>query len=303
MPALQQWPKLVVKSVVPATVRLWLRQQQARVVELRQQRRAKLALLGNASRNRRAEASAPSRQSLEVLDQVVRIIKPDNEGLATWFRDYASGQRQRLAFDLDYLQEFVHPSSKILEFGSTPLLLTGAARRLGYDICGVDLEPERFHTAARELQVRVVKCDIEHEPLPFSDSSFDVIIFNEIFEHLRINLIHTFSEILRVLRPGGTMLLSTPHLRSLQGLMNFLFGDRPYGNSGDLYTEYEKLTKIGHMGHVREYTILEICEFLHRMGFSVQGIIHRGQYSERWKRCIIRMVPAWRPYVSYIVTR
>jgi SAM-dependent methyltransferase len=253
--------------------------------------------------SRRSESFAPSQRSIELIKEISRTIKPNDEALAGWFRDYASGQRNRLAFDLDYLSEFVKPSSTILEFGSTPLLLTGAARRLGYDICGVDLNPERFSNSARQLGVRVVQCDIETAPLPFADASFDVAIFNEIFEHLRLNLIHTFSQIFRVLRPGGSLLLSTPNLRSLEGITNFLLGDRPYGNSGDLYTEYEKLQKVGHMGHVREYTVIEVVEFLSRIGFSVRQIIHRGQYPQSWKRSLIRVVPSWRPYVSYIATR
>jgi SAM-dependent methyltransferase len=296
-------PRVVAKRFVPQRVRVWLRKRQASVSQLRSEREKRQAILGGLRKNERAEAPSPSAESLTAIDDVAKKIAPDFPELTPWFRDYYWGQRQRLAFDVDYVREFMRPTDKILEFGTTPLLLTGAVRRLGYDIHGVDVRPERFENAAAMLEVPITQCDIECEKLPFDDESFDGILFNEIFEHMRINLIFTFSEIRRVLRPGGTMLMSTPHLACLQGILNFVLRGRASGNSGDLYTEYEKLTKIGHMGHVREYTVYEICEFLHRMGFRARGLIYRGQYQEHWKGLLSRIFPALRPFVSYIVTR
>lgn len=48
--------------------------------------------------------------------------------------------------------------------------------------------------------------NFEEEPLPFADDAVDVVVFNEVFEHLRVNPIFTFREINRVLRPQGTLL-------------------------------------------------------------------------------------------------
>jgi hypothetical protein len=45
-----------------------------------------------------------------------------------------------------------------------------------------------------------------------------------------------------------------------------------------IYPEYEKLRSIGHMGHVREYSVSDVLDFLKRMGFSIREVRLRGRY-------------------------
>ena len=135
--------------------------------------------------------------------------------------------------------------------GSVPPLLTGALKRLSYDVQGVDIAPERFESSFARLNVPVAKCNIETEKLPFPDRSFGLVIFNELFEHLRINPIFTMREIFRVARSGGVLLLSTPNLKSLNGIANFLVRSKASSCCESVFDEYEKLSSLGHMGHVR----------------------------------------------------
>jgi ubiquinone/menaquinone biosynthesis C-methylase UbiE len=49
-------------------------------------------------------------------------------------------------------------------------------------------------------------------PLPYKDSSFDIINMMEVIEHIPAELgSHTVAELRRVLRPGGMLLVSTPN--------------------------------------------------------------------------------------------
>ncbi len=52
------------------------------------------------------------------------------------------------------------------------------------------------------------ECDL-NEPLPFPNSTFDTIIISEVLEHVA-NPEGVFSEMARILRPGGRILLSVP---------------------------------------------------------------------------------------------
>ncbi|MDB6011656.1 MAG: hypothetical protein JWL65_3906 [Gammaproteobacteria bacterium] len=106
----------------------------------------------------------------------------------------------------------------------------------------------------------------------FADESFDVVVFHELFEHLRINPVFTLTEVLWVIKPNGILTPSTPNLRSLDGIRNFLFRDRAFSCAPSIYLEYEKLQTIGHTGHVREYTWTEVVEFLQTIGFVVGHI-------------------------------
>lgn len=57
------------------------------------------------------------------------------------------------------------------------------------------------------------------EQLPFADDSFDLIIIQDVIEHL-INIQNFYSEIKRVLKENGMIYLSTPNKLSLLNLLN-----------------------------------------------------------------------------------
>ena len=130
-----------------------------------------------------------------------------------------------------------------------------------------------------------------------------MVIFNELFEHLRINPIFTMREIHRVLKPGGRLMLSTPSLRSLRGLANLLLKDKSFSVSANLYEAYEKLEWLGHMGHVREYTATEVTVFLDRLGFDIDALVFRGRDPNNLINRIIGVFPALKPFVTYVARR
>jgi len=58
------------------------------------------------------------------------------------------------------------------------------------------------------------------ESLPFGDGSFDCILLSEVIEHLAAPQI-SLREAVRVLRPGGRLLVTTPNYRSFWPLMEW----------------------------------------------------------------------------------
>jgi SAM-dependent methyltransferase len=249
------------------------------------------------------EPFRPSARSLSIVEKCTEEIAPDEQRLADWHRSFVAGHKERIAFDLDIVRSNVPHNCSILELGSIPLLLTTALSTLDYEVTGCDLAPERYTSTIKSTGIHVVKCDIEAERLPFPDNSFDAVVFNELFEHLRINPIFTLSEVLRVMKPGATLMLSTPNLRSWGGMKNYLLHNRAYSCCGDTFAEYQKLAKLGHMGHVREYTTREIAEFMRRIGFQLTRLIFRGAYPTLFARSLIRTVPSLSPFVSYVAMK
>lgn len=245
----------------------------------------------------------PSPENRRLILESEEMIAPVPLELQPWFHRYAATHVDRLTIDIDLLQQYVPLGQTILEIGSVPLLLTQAAASLGYDIHGVDVGPERFAEAISRLGLQVNKCDVEVESLPFPSHSFDIALFNEIFEHLRINPIMTLEEVARVLKPGGLLFLSTPNLRSLKGISNFVIHDKSESSCTDIFDEYGKLAQIGHMGHVREYTVTEVVTFLRRVGFDPIRVIFRGGERYRRKRLLFTMIPSLQPFFSVIARR
>ncbi len=79
----------------------------------------------------------------------------------------------------------------------------------GVNVVGIDVAEEPLRRArARDpgLDLRVVDDD---EPWPLDDASIDVVWAGETIEHV-VDTAAWLSEIRRVLRPGGRLLLSTP---------------------------------------------------------------------------------------------
>jgi SAM-dependent methyltransferase len=251
---------------------------------------------------KRSRISSPDAGALQRILGARELVAPDAEEMKAWHDRYTASHAPRLSVDFQIVSRFSSKISRVLEVGSVPLVLTAALSQAGVDVTGCDLAPERYSRAIARHNLDVKKCDIEREALPFPDGSFDVIVFNEIFEHLRIDLIFTMTEIWRVLRNEGVLLLSTPNLRSMKGIYNFLARNLAYSCSPSIYDEYKKLSSIGHMGHVREYTTAEVSAFLKAVGFDVVEEIYRGGY-RGLPGALLPALPNLSPFVSFVAKK
>lgn len=259
-----------------------------------------------ASRKSVQNESEPWRfaeQDLALLADLAQRIGPDDADLDGWFAKYFHQHQQRLAADLWILRQHVQPRSRVLEYGAIPLLMTGALAALDYDVSAVDIRPERFAAAITDLQLDVTRCDVETEPVPFANDTFDAVLFNELFEHLRIDPIFTLCEVRRVLKPGGVLLLSTPNLRSFRGIRNLLMRNQGHAAAAGVYEQYEKLETLGHMGHVREYTTREVGEFLGHIGFRLDTLVYRGGYGKGLVGMAERLAPSLRPFFTAVARK
>ncbi|MGV2831691.1 class I SAM-dependent methyltransferase [Myxosarcina sp. GI1(2024)] len=235
----------------------------------------------------------PRLEFIELINQAIHEIENlkinDSAG---WIRSYISKMKNSPTYPLDIslVNKYLPQHASICEYGAAPFVLTKALSLRGFDITGIDLAPERFKYLDK-LKINIVKCNVDNEPLPLQDNYFDAVIFNELFEHLRGNLVFTMQEVYRILKPGGILFLSTPNLKSLVGVINFFLRNKSYSCASDLFHEWNKINTIGHMGHVREYTAIEVSEFLSKSGFSIDCIIYRGSYKNMSKKLKLLSIP------------
>jgi len=148
---------------------------------------------------------------------------------------------------------------------SAGVLLPGM-RWTGLDFPGRTYRhPEAYEKAYREYNCRFVAADICKEPLPFADGQFSVVTFSEVLEHLPVERASfVFSELARVVRPGGILMVSSPNQASLENRIKLLKGksilDMP--NPIDSFG--------GVFGHIRLYTPAEIKAALSNMGLRLE---------------------------------
>jgi len=82
-------------------------------------------------------------------------------------------------------------------------------RPLAREVWGLDYEPERVAEAARRLgpdRLLVAAA----EALPFAEGSFDLVLSNEVIEHVADDR-QAVAEMVRVLRPGGRAVIFCPN--------------------------------------------------------------------------------------------
>jgi SAM-dependent methyltransferase len=115
----------------------------------------------------------------------------------------------------EHLREFVRSLGRVdraLDLGCGDGRLTAdlqAADLTGADVSAVALERAR----PRLPGARLVELEPD-APLPLPDGEFDLVLLAETLEHVRdVQLL--LSEARRVLRPGGTLALTTPATRLL----------------------------------------------------------------------------------------
>jgi SAM-dependent methyltransferase len=234
------------------------------------------------------------RQRLVALGTKIAELDPNH-----WYAGYLPAHADRMTSDLELVMARVAPGGRVLDVGCSPPFVLSTLQSLGYAATGVDVQPAAFANSQRELGFDAVACNIEQEPLPFADGTFDAVLMCEVFEHLRINPVRTMHEILRVVRPGGFLHLTTPNFFSLGGLKSLLVERKGYFYTRrDLYDELDQINIEGFSGHVREYTYREVESFLARVGFSRIDCHFRFGGTKMWTRPVYRFAPFLRPNVA-----
>lgn len=160
-----------------------------------------------------------------------------------------------------HLRDFVaqlEPVERALDLGCGDGRLSAfveARQLVAADVSGVALTRAR----RRLPNAMLVELDPD-QPLPLSDSDFDLVLCTETLEHVRdVQLL--LSEARRVLRPGGTLAVTTPAHGRATGLHVLLRGFERL---------FDPLSP-----HLRFLTRRSLARLLDELGFDVRSIARR----------------------------
>jgi SAM-dependent methyltransferase len=172
---------------------------------------------------------------------------------------------------------------RALELGANPYFITW----LLHDFTALDVSSANYFGASgagsqvlvyqgrdgtpHERTIDFALFNMEEETFPYADDSFDLVLFCEIIEHLVVDPLHPLREIHRVLKPGGTLILTTPNVARLDNLLTLLEGRNING-------PYSGFGRYGR--HNREYTQDEVRRLLAFAGFDVQDIFTADAHPE-----------------------
>ncbi len=137
-------------------------------------------------------------------------------------------ERQQIASFLFNLLVQQKPAiDKILDIGFGYGDFLSVASSWGIKTYGVDISGEALKLAKNFVpQSKLSQLDVSKQKLPFKNSYFDVVITFDVVEHISQTSLF-FSEIYRVLAPGGVLfLITTPH-NFLGQIINIVDRDDP----------------------------------------------------------------------------
>ncbi len=178
---------------------------------------------------------------------------------------YLDFHKTRFTETIHLIQKYC-PKGTIVDVGAYPFVLTSYFNNnKNYKVIGLDKEPKRKAKLISKLKINIKKCDIEKDVFPIQSKAVDVVLFCEIFEHLGCSPLFALNEIYRILKKDAIVIITTPNLYSLKNVISFVTGK----GIGNPFEEYQKITKYGHMGHIKEYSRFEMKTILDNIGFDI----------------------------------
>jgi methionine biosynthesis protein MetW len=159
------------------------------------------------------------------------------EWCATYFRDHGPGPVQVLDVGCGFCMDLQNIR------GIAPCPVT---------LLGIEVDEQKIRHC-RQAGITVFPIDIEREEIPVGDRSLDIVILNQVLEHTK-EVFFIFSEMSRVLKPGGLLILGVPNLAAWHNRLLLLLGRQP--------------TSIEVLGpHIRGFTLPSLRRFVETGGF------------------------------------
>jgi SAM-dependent methyltransferase len=155
----------------------------------------------------------------------------------------------------------------IVDIGCGDGLATSvAARRCpGHRFVGLDWSEDAIRQA-RTRGLTLVRAEVDGQGLPISAGAADVVIMSELIEHL-VDTDSALDQAWRVLKPGGSLLLSTPNLAAWYNRALLAVGVQPVFSEVSLRGVYGRPgSQVA--GHLHVFTRRAITGLLAARGFG-----------------------------------
>jgi 2-polyprenyl-3-methyl-5-hydroxy-6-metoxy-1,4-benzoquinol methylase len=216
---------------------------------------------------------------------------------------YLHAHYSRFTITKSIFESQPHPKmlgKRMLDIGAHWLHQSLLWRESGYDVVAADvgltLDIPWVREQAQRNQIELIRyarLDDGQALASLADESIDVVLFCEILEHITFNPMAFWSEVYRVLAPGGRIVVTTPNYYWLRGRAWDIKRLRARGGGGLPVQEILRTPTYGH--HWKEFALRECVEYFNSL--SEDFVTARAEYvcdprpldpsatsSKRWQR-------------------
>jgi glycosyltransferase involved in cell wall biosynthesis/predicted SAM-dependent methyltransferase len=227
------------------------------------------------------EPPEPPAKSVAVPIEYIAEWTPEENGARQYIETHQTRLEKTLA-----ITPPGNEADRILEMGAYLQITPALKSKLGYgEVRGCYYGPagQTIHRIVTSESGDTFTCEIdlfnaELDPFPYQNEHFMVVLCCELLEHLPTDPMFMMGEINRILKPGGSLVLTTPNIASLRSIAALLQGFHP-----QLFSTYLR-PKEGETDarHHREYTCAEIRQLLENSGFEVT-LLETGPFRDEPK--------------------
>jgi len=164
-------------------------------------------------------------------------------------------RRRNTAIQVAFLRPLLPPDAVFLEVGCGDAAVTQAVAAHVQEAVGIDVTGTLIDHAAAPANFRFVRTDGTN--LPLADGMADLVYSNQLMEHLHPDdARQQLQEVIRVLRPGGRYVCSTPNRLTGPHDISCYFDHEPRGF------------------HLREYDHASLAQIFRNAGFrSARAVV------------------------------
>jgi len=183
----------------------------------------------------------------------------------------------------------------LVDLGGGISVHNGVLAQLGMNVHVVDLlgeywerkasEPTSIDNEVRVLEAsgvqfireEVAACDLTGY---FAENSVDVVTSFHCLEHLHQSPKRVLESAMRVLKPGGILLIEVPNAANARKRVALLLGRTNYLSYNLFYYSAD------YRGHIREYVTDDLHQLAHNLGATSYRIFGNNTYGGRWMESI-----------------
>ncbi len=184
-----------------------------------------------------------------------------------------------MALAVEHMRTLAPAGGRVLDVPAGNGLVSDRLRESGFEVVSADINGERPDYVAFDMAGR----------FPFDDATFDGVLCLEGIEHM-VDPVALLAEMMRILRPGGILVITTPNLMCMYSRLHFVLHGTPY----QFKPSQQRPVPAGVMedrGHIAPMGYLQLRYLIEHFGGRVVAVD-----GDRIKRKIL--MPLYLPLIA-----